>query len=108
MADGNVARLCELWVKGVSLDWRKLYGERQSAMFALPKYPFADEAYWIVPGADPARAARLLEPMVALLAAVMYANFCRDIEPDERIYHASDALRMLRQAATQDARLWPG
>ena len=63
----------------------------------------------IVPGADPARAARLLEPMVSLLAAVMYANFCRDIEPDERIYHASDALRMLRQAATPrtDSRL-PG
>ena len=59
----------------------------------------------IVPGSDPARAARLLEPMVSLLAAVMYANFCRDIEPDERIYHASDALRMLRTAATQDARL---
>jgi len=59
----------------------------------------------IVPGADPARAARLLEPMVALLAAVMYANFCRDIEPDERIYHASDVLRMLHQAATQDSRL---
>ena len=59
----------------------------------------------IVPGSDPPRAARLLEPMVSLLAAVMYANFCRDIEPDERIYHASDALRMLRAAATQDARL---
>jgi Ser/Thr protein kinase RdoA (MazF antagonist) len=59
----------------------------------------------IVPGADPARAARLLEPMVAMLAAVMYANFCRDIEPDERIYPASDALRMLRLAAAQDARL---
>ena len=54
----------------------------------------------IVPGADPARAADLLEPMVSLLAAVMYANFCANIEPDERIYHESDALRMLRQAAS--------
>ena len=53
----------------------------------------------IVPGSDPARAARLLEPVVSLLAAVMYANFCAGIEPAERIYHESDAVRMLRQAA---------
>jgi hypothetical protein len=59
----------------------------------------------IVPGSDPARAARLLEPLVSLIAAVMYANFCANIEPDERIYHASDVLRTLREAATKDARL---
>ena len=53
----------------------------------------------IVPGSDPARAADLLEPVVHLLAAVMYAGFCAGIEPDERIYHESDALRMLRRAA---------
>jgi hypothetical protein len=41
--------------------------------------------------------------MVSLLAAVMYANFCANIEPDERIYHESDALRMLRQAASYDS-----
>ena len=59
----------------------------------------------IAPGSDPTRAARLLEPVVSLLAAVMYANFCAGIEPAERIYHESDGLRMLRQAATHDARL---
>jgi Phosphotransferase enzyme family len=57
----------------------------------------------IAPGSDPARAAALLEPVVQLLAAVMYARFCAAIEPDERIYHESDVLRMLRQAATSDA-----
>ena len=31
-----------------------------------------------------------MEPVVAVLAAVMYANFCARIEPDARIYHASD------------------
>ena len=54
----------------------------------------------IVPGSDPARAAHLLKPAVPLLAAVIYANFCAHIEPDERIYHASDVVRMLEQAAT--------
>jgi hypothetical protein len=47
----------------------------------------------IVPGSDPARAADLLDPVVALLAAVMYAGFCAGVEPDERIYHEADVLR---------------
>lgn len=55
----------------------------------------------IVPGSDPARAAQLLEPVVPLLAAGTYANFCTNIEPDERIYHQSDVIRMLHQAATR-------
>ena len=58
----------------------------------------------IVPGSDPARAADLLDPVVALLAAVMYAGFCAAVEPDERIYHEADVLRMLRRAATHDGR----
>lgn len=56
----------------------------------------------IVPGSDPARAAELLQPVVVLLAAVTYADFCARIEPDERIYHVSDAPRMLRQAVADD------
>jgi hypothetical protein len=61
---------------------------------------FVREWKTIVPGSDPARAADLLGPVVPLLAAVMYARFCAAIEPDERIYHESDVLRMLRRAAT--------
>ena len=53
----------------------------------------------IAPGSEPARAAELLEPLVSLEAAAMYARFCAAIEPDERIYHASDVVRMLRRAA---------
>jgi hypothetical protein len=33
----------------------------------------------------------------------MYASFCTAIEPDERVYHESDALRMLREAASYDS-----
>lgn len=63
---------------------------------------FVAEWQRIVPGADPGRAADLLEPVVPLLTAVMYADFCAAIEPDERIYHESDAARMLRRAASHD------
>ena len=49
IADGNASKLCELWVKGLSLDWRRLHGPRTPAMIALPPYPFSEDAYWIVP-----------------------------------------------------------
>ncbi len=57
----------------------------------------------IVPGSQPARAADLLDPVVFVEAAAMYARFCAAIEPDERIYHAGDVLQMLRRAATAPA-----
>jgi acyl transferase domain-containing protein/acyl carrier protein/NADP-dependent 3-hydroxy acid dehydrogenase YdfG len=50
IADGNALKLCELWVKGLALDWRRLHGTRTPQMVALPPYPFAEDAYWIVPG----------------------------------------------------------
>jgi acyl transferase domain-containing protein/1,4-dihydroxy-2-naphthoyl-CoA synthase/acyl carrier protein len=50
IADGHLSKLCELWVKGLALDWRALHGERTPPMLALPPYPFADDAYWVEPG----------------------------------------------------------
>jgi hypothetical protein len=57
----------------------------------------------IAPSCDPERAAELLRPVLPLLAAVMYADFCANIEPDERVYHQADAGLMLRQAVTESA-----
>ena len=50
IADGNALKLCELWVKGLALDWRRLHGPRSQQRVALPPYPFAEDAYWIAPG----------------------------------------------------------
>lgn len=61
---------------------------------------FVDAWQLAVPGSQPARAIELLEPLVSFEAAAMYARFCAAIEPDERIYHASDVVRMLRRAAS--------
>ncbi len=55
----------------------------------------------IAPSADPERAAALLRPVLPLLAAVMYADFCAAIEPAERVYHSSDVTAMLRHAAEE-------
>lgn len=57
-----------------------------------------------VPGSDPDRAAHLLEPVAALGAAVIYQGFLDAIEPDERIYHASDPADWPTRAAELAAR----
>ncbi|MEW6735690.1 MAG: SDR family NAD(P)-dependent oxidoreductase, partial [Acidobacteriota bacterium] len=41
------SKLLELWVKGLSLDWNKLYGENRPSRISLPTYPFAREHYWL-------------------------------------------------------------
>ena len=62
---------------------------------------FVDAWHHIAPGAEPEHAADLLRPVLPLLAAVMYADFCAAIEPDERVYHRSDVGRMLHQAVVE-------
>ena len=60
---------------------------------------FADAWRTAVSGCEPERAAELLRPVLPLYAAVVYDEFCANVEPDELIYHAQDVPAMLRQAA---------
>ncbi|UUZ97254.1 hypothetical protein LJK87_12845 [Paenibacillus sp. P25] len=41
------AKLVSLWVKGLQIDWSKLYGEVKPRRISLPTYPFAEERYWV-------------------------------------------------------------
>ncbi|HSU89402.1 MAG TPA: type I polyketide synthase, partial [Terriglobia bacterium] len=52
MVNKKLSRLLELWVKGLELDWSRLYGEVQPQRMSLPTYPFARERYWIDAAAD--------------------------------------------------------
>ncbi|HEX6101023.1 MAG TPA: SDR family NAD(P)-dependent oxidoreductase [Thermoanaerobaculia bacterium] len=47
IATGKLAKLLDLWVKGLELDWSRLYGEVKPQRASLPTYPFAREHYWI-------------------------------------------------------------
>ena len=47
IADRKVSKLLELWVKGLEVDWSKLYGECKPQRISLPTYPFARERYWV-------------------------------------------------------------
>src|SRR5947209_8432433 len=43
----KLSKLLELWVKGLEVDWSKLYGAEKPQRMRLPVYPFARERYWI-------------------------------------------------------------
>lgn len=47
IADGEVEKLALLWVSGVEIDWRLIYGDRLPKKISLPTYPFAKERCWI-------------------------------------------------------------
>ena len=40
-------KILDLWVKGLVVDWSKLYGDIKPRRIHLPTYPFARERYWI-------------------------------------------------------------
>ena len=44
---GKFTKLLDLWVKGLTFDWNKLYGDRKPRRISLPTYPFARERYWV-------------------------------------------------------------
>ncbi len=44
MARGKYAKLLELWVKGLNVDWAKLYGDRPPKRMSLPSYPLQKTA----------------------------------------------------------------
>ena len=52
-----------------------------------------------LPGADPTRAAALLEPVAAARQAVVYQGFLDRIEPSERRYHSADPAEWLMRTA---------
>ncbi|GAB3327980.1 hypothetical protein GCM10027565_16000 [Bordetella tumulicola] len=43
----ELARLAEMWVKGLAFDWGGLYAGRRPRRIGLPGYPFAMQRFWI-------------------------------------------------------------
>ncbi|MFQ3244034.1 MAG: polyketide synthase PksJ [Arenicella sp.] len=43
---GKLNKVLGLWVKGLALDWQKLYSDERPQKISLPGYPFAKDSYW--------------------------------------------------------------
>ena len=57
-----------------------------------------------VPGAHPADALRIAEPLAHLACALRYQEFLDNIEPSERVYHGGDPAAAIRTAIACAAR----
>ena len=40
-------KLLDVWVRGMNIEWRQMYGEKKPKRISLPTYPFARERYWV-------------------------------------------------------------
>jgi polyketide synthase PksN len=47
LARRKYGKVLDLWVKGFTVDWNKLYGDPKPLRISLPTYPFAKERYWV-------------------------------------------------------------
>ncbi|NSB14158.1 SDR family NAD(P)-dependent oxidoreductase [Clostridium beijerinckii] len=45
--ENNLKMLADAWVKGVNIDWDKLYLDSKPYKISLPVYPFLNKNYWI-------------------------------------------------------------
>ncbi|MDM5182303.1 ketoacyl-synthetase C-terminal extension domain-containing protein, partial [Massilia sp. DJPM01] len=66
LAKGKYARLLDVWVKGLGVQWERLYGAVKPQRLSLPTYPFAKERYWVEARATAAAgiASTLLHPLL--------------------------------------------
>ncbi|CAM2067521.1 Amino acid adenylation domain-containing protein [Sulfidibacter corallicola] len=62
IANQDLTRLLEHWVKGARIDWHQLYGERKPRRIELPTYPFAKQRYW---APEPETKPKAAEPKAA-------------------------------------------
>ena len=58
----NFAKLAQLWISGVEVDWSKLYRDSKPCRISLPCYPFARERYWISSGTNTSRPSKPNHP----------------------------------------------
>jgi len=72
MAGWKMDRLAQWWVKGVEINWERMYGNHRPRRMSLPTYPFAGERYWVPnekePGNDMAsrEAVQQVEPVAQI------------------------------------------
>ncbi len=72
IANEKFSKVLDLWVKGLELDWNKLYGEIKPERISLPTYPFARERYWI--DAAPVGSVAAKGAATAVLHPLLHSN----------------------------------
>jgi acyl transferase domain-containing protein/enoyl-CoA hydratase/carnithine racemase/acyl carrier protein/SAM-dependent methyltransferase len=110
IANESLSELAGIWVKGLEVDWSRLYGDVKPGRVSLPAYPFARERYWIeIPAAARVLARKtetavlhpLLHSNTSILDEQRYCSTFNGDEPfltAEKILPAAAYLEMARAA----------
>jgi acyl transferase domain-containing protein/enoyl-CoA hydratase/carnithine racemase/NAD(P)-dependent dehydrogenase (short-subunit alcohol dehydrogenase family)/acyl carrier protein/SAM-dependent methyltransferase len=108
IANNKFSRLLDLWIKGVEVDWSKVYGDVRPRRVSLPTYPFARDRYWIeIPAAVPLAKgdSAVLHPLLhgntSILGEQRYGSTFTGDEPfltAQKILPAAAYLEMARAA----------
>jgi polyketide synthase PksN len=65
IARATYAKIADLWVNGLALDWNRLYGDDKPRRISLPTYPFAKERCWLpTPPISPNVNAGFIHPLL--------------------------------------------
>jgi polyketide synthase PksL len=89
LAGRKLSKLLDLWVKGLELDWSKLYGETKPQRISLPAYPFAKERYWINTAASEQGAANSASPSGPTTAVLHPLLHCNTSDLSEQRYRST-------------------
>ena len=76
LTNQKFSKLLDLWVRGLEVDWSRLYDRTRPQRVSLPTYPFARERYWIdVAAATPVAAnGTMHSAAVAVLHPLLHSN----------------------------------
>ncbi|MET0333448.1 MAG: beta-ketoacyl synthase N-terminal-like domain-containing protein, partial [Rhizobacter sp.] len=101
ISQGRLAKLAELWVKGLVIDWGLLHANSRPRRVSLPTYAFAQERYWVpaLPEA-PAQGQAQLHPLV-------HAN-TSDLQEQRYSSRFSGEEFFLREHVVQGRKVLPG
>ena len=76
---GKYSKLLELWVKGLSFDWNRLYGASRPRRISLPSYPFDTQRYWVAPTAVTHLPPSSMKPVRKHFDAQFYASMLDEL-----------------------------
>jgi polyketide synthase PksN len=96
IARRKLASLLDLWVRGLSFDWNRLYDGEKPRRVSLPAYPFAKQRCWI-PETAPVYAPEPLDMNVDMdVDAKAIEDIINQLDDDMiETTHAIEALKML-------------
>lgn len=74
ISKGKYGNIIEFWVKGLAVDWNKLYGEGKPKKISLPTYPFAREKFWVVEADFPGDMTLTSTPVKKTIHPLLHEN----------------------------------